>query len=71
MISEMEDDRFFEVVARMERNILSLLEDPHYGRLIRSDGWLDRLEELRTERREREERARARKLRAEASFAEG
>ncbi|MFJ4220218.1 hypothetical protein [Curtobacterium luteum] len=71
MIGELEDERFFEVFARYERSTLELLQDPHYGPIIRSDGSLERLEELRIERREREERARARKLRAEASLAEG
>ncbi|MEK6309672.1 MULTISPECIES: hypothetical protein [Curtobacterium] len=71
MISEMDDDRFFDLVKRFERSTLSLLKDPHYERVVRADGWVERLEELRAERREREERARARKLRAEASFAEG
>ncbi|MFJ4295252.1 hypothetical protein [Curtobacterium sp. NPDC089689] len=71
MISDMEDDRFFELFARYERSTLRLLQDPHYGPIIRSDGSLAELEEMRVERREREERARARKLRAEASFAEG
>ncbi|KTR08858.1 hypothetical protein NS184_04925 [Curtobacterium luteum] len=71
MIGDMDDERFFEVFARYERSTLELLQHPHYGAIIRSDGSLERLEELRVERREREERARARKLRAEASFAEG
>lgn len=71
MITDMEDERFFEILARLERSTSRLLRDPHYGPIIRSDGSLAELEEMRVEGREREERARARKLRAEASFAEG
>lgn len=67
----MDDERFFELFARVERSTRKLLEDPHYGPIIRSDGSLAELEQMRIECREREERARARKLRAEASFAEG
>ncbi|PCN47816.1 hypothetical protein Csp2054_10660 [Curtobacterium sp. 'Ferrero'] len=67
----MDDERFFQLCARFERSTARLLRDPHYGPIIRSDGSLAELEEMRIERREREERARARELRAEASLAEG
>ncbi|WP_422874704.1 hypothetical protein [Curtobacterium sp. RRHDQ66] len=50
--------------------IPDLLDDPHYGPLMRAKGRDVELAELRAEWRERQERARARKLKDEASFAD-
>ncbi|MFJ3035295.1 hypothetical protein ACIPC2_12890 [Curtobacterium pusillum] len=71
MISDEDDTSFKARLDRMERRTPSLLANPHYGPLVRAAGDLERLAEMRTEWREREERARARKLRWEASISEG
>lgn len=47
-----------------------LLADPHDGPLMRAKGAEEELRQARIEWRERQERARARRLRAEASFAD-
>jgi hypothetical protein len=70
MISDMDDDRFERLFESYERTTLRLLRDRHYGPIIRADGSLDRLEALRREYRERQERARAHQLLTEAAFAE-
>jgi len=71
MISDEDDHTFKQRLDRMERRTPILLADPHYGPLIREAGDLERLEAMRIEWRERQERARARQLRWEASISEG
>ncbi|MDP4334011.1 hypothetical protein Q7F20_11590 [Curtobacterium sp. A7_M15] len=71
MISDEDDWSFKARLDRMERRTPKLLANPHYGPLVRAAGDLERLEEMRIEWRERQERARARKLRWEASISEG
>jgi len=71
MISDEPDDTFKARLDRMERRAPILLADPHYGPLYRAKGGPELIEEMRIEWREREERARARKLRWEASITEG
>ncbi len=71
MISDIDDREFKRRLDRMERNYPSLLADPHYGPLLRAEGGPERLAAARREWREREERARARRLRWEASVGEG
>ncbi|WP_439693501.1 hypothetical protein ACRQ4B_04505 [Curtobacterium sp. SP.BCo] len=71
MISDEPDERFKARLDRLERSTPRLLADPHYGPLLRAEGGVEFLDEMRIEWREREERARARKLRWEASISEG
>lgn len=70
MISEMSDRAFKKRLDMRELCVPPLLEDPHYAPLVRAMGADRELAELRAEWRERQERARARRLRAEASFAD-
>lgn len=71
MITDEDDLRFKQRLDRMERRVLRLMAHPHYGPLMVQEGRVERLEEMRIEWRERQERARARKLRWEASISEG
>lgn len=71
MISDEPDETFKARLDRMERRTPSLLAHPHYGPLLRAKGGVERLAAMRIEWREREERARARALRWEASISEG
>jgi hypothetical protein len=70
MISKLSDRQFKHRLDMAEICIPDLLEDPHYGPLMRAKGRDVELRELRAEWRERQERARARKLKYEASFAD-
>uniref|UniRef100_A0A942SYV6 Uncharacterized protein n=1 Tax=Neobacillus citreus TaxID=2833578 RepID=A0A942SYV6_9BACI len=71
MISDEDDDTFKRRLDRMEFRTPLLLAHPHYGPLMRQKGAVERLEAMRIEWRERQERARARQLRWEASISEG
>lgn len=71
MISDDDDVRFKRRLDGMERRFPILMADPHYGPLMVQEGHVELLAEMRIEWREREERARARKLRWEASISEG
>jgi hypothetical protein len=70
MISKKSDAEFDRELEMAELSIPRLLDDPHYGPLARRRGLDRRLDALRAEARERQERARARALRREASMAE-
>lgn len=70
MISDQSDEDFRLRLWRAEVCIPRLLVHPHYGPLMRAKGRDVELAELRAEWRERQERARARALRYEASFAD-
>jgi hypothetical protein len=67
----MSDAAFKRRLDAMEEDYPVLLAHPHYGPILRRQGAEERWERMRKEWREREERARARRLRYEASFAEG
>ncbi len=71
MISTISDRAFKKRLDRAELCVPPLLADPHYGPLMRAEGADRELDDMRAEWRERQERARARKLRWEASIAEG
>lgn len=71
MISDEDDRRFKQRLDRMERRFPSLMSDPHYGPLMIQEGHVELLEEMRIEWRERQERARARQLKWDASIADG
>lgn len=70
MISKESDEDFRMRLWRAELCIPRLLAHPHYGPLMRAKGRDVELAELRAEWRERQERARARALKAEASYAD-
>lgn len=70
MISKMSDAEFKWRLDMAEMCLPDLLDDPHYGPIMRRKGSDVELAELRAEWRERQERARARKLKDEASFAD-
>ncbi|MCJ1715946.1 hypothetical protein ACLBWP_17605 [Microbacterium sp. M1A1_1b] len=70
MISDKSDAEFQLSLWRAELCIPRLLAHPHYGPLMRAKGRDVELAELRAEWRERQERARARALVYEASFAD-
>jgi len=71
MISKMSDREFKHRLDLRELTTARLLASTHYGPILRAQGAEEQLERMRTEWREREERARARKLRWEASISEG
>ncbi|WP_152999495.1 hypothetical protein [Curtobacterium citreum] len=71
MITDEPDWRFKQRLGMLEMAWPRLLADPHYGPLMHSTGRVHLLDEFRQEWREREERARARRLRWEASVGEG
>ncbi len=71
MISTMSDTEFKQWLDGMEVAVPRLLASTHYGPLARARGDDERLRRARIEWRESEERARARKLRWEASISEG
>lgn len=71
MITKESDENFKFWLDRMEENYVVLSADPHYRPIIEREDMLGFLHELRSEWRERQERARARQLRADASAAEG
>lgn len=71
MISDLDDEAFERRLEAMEHDYPVLLAHPHYGPLLRAKGGMARLEAARIEWRERQERARARRLREEASWADG
>jgi hypothetical protein len=71
MISREDDASFKRRLDHMERSWPILLADPHYGPLMREKRAEERLAAARIEWRERQERARARRLRWEASVSEG
>lgn len=70
MISNLSDKAFKRWLDSREETTPALLADPHYGPIMRSRGAEEELVQMRIEWRERQERARARKLRYEASFGE-
>lgn len=70
MISEASDEAFKRWLDVLEFTTPALMADPHYGPIKRARGDEEELRQLRAEWRERQERARARKLREEASFAD-
>ncbi|WP_420369592.1 hypothetical protein [Curtobacterium sp. L1-20] len=67
----MSDRDFKRRLDYAELCIPPLLADPHDGPRVRAEGGDRELAALRAEWREREERARARRLKWEASIAEG
>jgi hypothetical protein len=71
VISDEDDWRFKQRLDRMERRFPSLMAHPHYGPLMIQEGHVELLEEMRIEWRERQERARARALKWDASIADG
>ncbi|WP_144764654.1 hypothetical protein [Curtobacterium sp. 9128] len=70
MISKLSDRAFKERLDRAELCIPALLESEYYRPIMLAKGRDVELQELRAEWRERQERARARRLRYEASFAD-
>ncbi|WP_139166364.1 hypothetical protein [Curtobacterium sp. UNCCL20] len=66
----MSDRTFKRRLDRRELTTPALLASEHYGPILRAQGAQAELEQMRIEWRERQERARARKLRYEASFAD-
>ncbi|MCS5509532.1 hypothetical protein NY546_09530 [Curtobacterium flaccumfaciens pv. flaccumfaciens] len=70
MISKLSDKDFKRWLDRRELTTPALLADPHYGPMMRAKGAEAELAQMRIEWRERQERARARKLKDEASFGE-
>ena len=70
MISKMGDQEFKRRLDLRELTTARLLASAHYGPILRAQGAQEELEQMRIEWRERQERARARKLREEASFAD-
>lgn len=71
MISDLDDEAFERRLEAMERNYPRLLASEHYRPLMLAKGGMAPLEAARIEWRERQERARARRLREEASWADG
>lgn len=70
MISKLSDRSFKRWLDALELTTPHLLADRHYGPIMRAKGAEEELRQARIEWRERQERARARKLRYEASFAD-
>ncbi|MFK4482069.1 hypothetical protein [Curtobacterium sp. RIT-PI-V] len=70
MISRLTDEEFKRWLDNREMTTPRLLASPHYGPLMRAKGAEEQLAQMRLEWRERQERARARKLKYEASFGE-
>jgi hypothetical protein len=70
VISDMSDRTFKRRLDRREYTTPRLLASAHYGPILRAQGAEEELAQMRIEWRERQERARARKLREEASFAD-
>ncbi|WIB77850.1 hypothetical protein DEJ28_01775 [Curtobacterium sp. MCPF17_002] len=66
----MSDRSFKRWLDCLEFTTPTLLASPHYGPIVRARGVEEELRQARIEWRERQERARARKLRYEASFAD-
>ncbi|OIH92581.1 hypothetical protein [Curtobacterium sp. MCBA15_001] len=70
MISDLSDKAFKRWLDVLEMTTPPLLASTHYGPMLRAQNAEQELEEARTEWRERQERARARALKAEASYAD-
>ncbi|TCK65541.1 hypothetical protein [Curtobacterium sp. PhB136] len=70
MISEESDKDFKRHLDVLELTTPKLLAHHHYGPMMRAQNAEEELRQARMEWRERQERARARKLRYEASFAD-
>ncbi len=71
MISKHSDRAFKRWLDSMEHCYPILLADRDYGPIMRARGAEEELRQARIEWRERQERARARRLRWEASMSEG
>ncbi len=70
MISDESDASFKRHLDILEFTTPPLLASDHYGPLMRAQNAEQELLDARAEWRERQERARARKLKDEASFAD-